>query len=372
MKNIFTKTAIKHRIRVIKQLLINYDVAIIGGYHGYNLGDIALGVSVKEALKKRNLSATLQTLYSLNSKLWRTKEYAILGGGAIGYTDSLLKLSNKYKDNFKNISILGVDFNEPDYKNEKVSRLIKDSLWVSTRNKVQADSIKMKFGRSDVIVHPDIAFSLYTKFCKEVRVGNSRKEKILLVNLVPLYGLIKDGKIISSSQYERERPDLYRNFHIMQQSYRDAVRKVVSDALKDGYKVESLPFTPNDAKMAELFFIDMDVKLTSYSDNPKQVIRKMSKASKVLATRYHATIFAAKLNLEVIPLAYAKKNEYLLEELGISRNSYLTVDDLAKGRKVFPVPITFSPEIVDKWETRSQHAIDKCIDRILESKSSKS
>lgn len=368
MKSIFNKISLKHRLRVLKQLIINYDVAIIGGYHGYNLGDIALGVSVQEALKKRNLSATLQTIYSLNSRLWKTKEYAILGGGAIGYTDSLLKLSSKYGDNFKYISILGVDFNEPDYTNNKVSKLIKDSLWVSTRNQIQADFLKEKFGRSDVYVHPDLAFSLYSEFCKNIREQKSVKSKKLLVNLVPLYGLINDGEIVSSKQYEKERPDLYENFERMQGCYREGVRKVVSDALKEGYRVESLPFTPNDAKMAELFFQDMDVKLTKYSDNPKQVLKRMSKADKVLATRYHATIFAAKLNLEIIPLAYAKKNEYLLEELGITRDSYLTVDDLAKGTKKFPKAIKFSSTLIDKWENNSQLALDKCIDKIIESK----
>lgn len=46
-------TQIQHLQRFASQHLRMPDVGIIGGYHGGNLGDIALGESVRQLLLKR-------------------------------------------------------------------------------------------------------------------------------------------------------------------------------------------------------------------------------------------------------------------------------------------------------------------------------
>lgn len=87
----------------------------------------------------------------------------------------------------------------------------------------------------------------------------------------------------------------------------------------------------------------------------------MSEASWILPTRYHATIFALKLGIPITPIAYAVKNELLLTELGVSRDSFLSSEDLAKGKSQLPNAVSVRPEIISKWEDRSRNAIEDCI-----------
>ncbi|MFN9710778.1 MAG: hypothetical protein ACK55K_05155, partial [Bacteroidota bacterium] len=68
--------------RRFRQQLSIPDVAVIGGYHGVNLGDMALGASVKRQLQNRNITSGLQTIYNLEKWKWPPTNFAILGGGA--------------------------------------------------------------------------------------------------------------------------------------------------------------------------------------------------------------------------------------------------------------------------------------------------
>ena len=362
MYNMIKTVRFKQICRLAFQLLTKNRVAVIGGYHGVNLGDIALGYSVLEVLKSKGINGSLQTIYTLDKYPWPITKYAIVGGGAIGYKDSLIKVVNRYKGNFDKVALLGVDYNESNYE-DNFKSLMRESAWISCRNKNQALFIENIIERKNIHSHPDLAFSYRKEFCKLLR--NKKKEKIVLINVVPLYGSVVDGKLLPSEKYKEERPELYKNYNTMIDNYRSGIREIIINALHEGYRVESIPFTPGDESMAKLIMKDLKVKHNKYSDNPKAMLCKMGTAEKVFATRYHATIFAFKVGAKVIPMAYAKKNEFLLTELGFKREDFISSTDLANGKTIIDRHIKVEESIISEWETNCHKVLNDCINTLV-------
>jgi hypothetical protein len=350
---------VKHRLRNIKQKITGVPVGVIGGYHGGNLGDMALGASVANALGDKGIKSGLQTIYNLSK--WPAAEFAIVGGGAVGYADSLQKVAERYKGHYDKVALLGVDFNEKTYTGDALE-LIKNAAFVSGRSESQAEKMIKISGRKDIIFHPDIAFSLYREFCeKEREKVDEQRPKKLLLNLIPLYGRITDGKVVPVEEYRAERQDLYQSFDQMQRTYESLIRTIVIKALADGYEVETIPFTPEDGEYGELILSDLNVKHVKYHADPYTMMKHMAGASQIFATRYHTTIFAIKLGIPIIPIAYAVKNEMLLHELGVSRDTYLSTGDLANGVNTIPSPVKVSSSVLNEFELRSRAAIDASI-----------
>ena len=357
-----TQTQIKHVTRNIHQRLNKIQVGIIGGYHGGNLGDMALGYSVRQLLDLRSIKSGLQTIYNLNK--WPKTPFGIVGGGAVGYTDSLRKLIDRYKGNYDHIAFLGVDFNEENYPVDCIE-LIREAAFVSCRSKSQALRLMNLTGRGDIGYHPDLAFSLLNDYCDYQRINPFRKNnKKLFVNIVPLYGKVNNGTISPLLQYKSERPNLYKNFFRMHDSYKEVLREIVLKALGEGYEVESLPFTESDAEYARIILDGLPVRHVVYNSDPVRMLKKITTADWVLATRYHATIFGLKAGVKLSPIAYAIKNELLLEELGVERTKYLSTDDLTNGIDQAPKPITVDPDKIKSWEINSISAINFCIDKM--------
>jgi hypothetical protein len=87
-----------------------YNIAVIGGYHGGNLGDMALGIATQKVIKRLGYKSCLKTIYSIGKLPYPKISHAILGGGAIGYEDSLSKVQKLYFNDLSKVALLGVDF----------------------------------------------------------------------------------------------------------------------------------------------------------------------------------------------------------------------------------------------------------------------
>jgi len=350
---------IRHIARNVQQKVMGISVGVIGGYHGGNLGDMALGESAATRLGERKIKTGLQTIYNLEK--WPSAPYAIVGGGAVGYADSFIRVAKRYKGNFNKVALLGVDYNEKTYSGECLE-LIKGAAYLSCRSQAQAERMMLLSGRKDISSHPDIAFSLYRDFCVNHRVKLQHKtNKVMLVNIIPLYGKLENNQVVSSDQYQSERPELYESFDQMHTSYRNYVRGVVIKAIADGYEVQTIPFTPQDATFGEFLLEGLNVKHTEYHSDPLRMIKHMATAAVVLATRYHATIFALKLGIPLYPVAYAVKNELLLQDLGVNRDQFLSTVDLANGKEHISEPVEVNVELINKYEIKSTAAIDAAV-----------
>jgi hypothetical protein len=356
-----TATQIKHLSRNLQQRLFKIPVGVIGGYHGGNLGDMALGKSVIDRLSFYKINSGLQTIYNLDK--WPLAPKAIVGGGAVGYADSLSRVARRYKNNYHNVALLGVDFNEESYPQD-CTDLIRNAAFVSGRSKAQADRLKELTGREVVYNHPDIAFSLINEYCVKQRTKQQTGKKKMLVNVVPLYANLKDGVISSVERYRSERPELYQNFDVMHKSYQKVVRDLVERALQEGYVVETIPFTPVDREYAIHILQGLPVTHLAYHSDTEKMIKYMATADWVVATRFHATIFGLKLGAKLSPIAYASKNERMLDELGVDRSAFLSTGDLANGLVTALEPIKVESNKISKWENETVQSIDLCIKQL--------
>src|SRR5690606_10799857 len=135
-------------------------------------------------------------------------------------------------------------------------------------------------------------------------------------------------------QYQSERPELFQNFDVMHESYSRGIRFAVQEAIDNGYSVETIPFTSQDEAFGRYLLQGFKVKHHLYHDNPFKMLKNISGADTVIPTRLHATIFAIKTGANIRPIAYATKNVQMLEEAGISAESFLTSGDLANKQSV--------------------------------------
>ena len=192
-------------------------------------------------------------------------------------------------------------------------------------------------------------------------------EKKLLMNIVPLYGRVQNDNIIPGGQYASERPALYNNWDTMQKGYKALIYATIDDYISQGYAVETLPFTPMDHVAAKILLKGLKVHHHPFCPDPYRVFTRIQTASVFFASRYHATIFGLKANVNIIPFAYAKKNEQLLNDLQIDASHFHTPDDFTNVdftiKKIRP--INYDLRQVKHLQSDANLAIQKCVDTLL-------
>lgn len=355
-------TQIHHRLRWLTQKIQHPKFAVIGGYHGGNLGDMALGISIKNSFSSVRIPSYLQTIYNLEK--WPKATYAVIGGGAIGYIDSLNKVYERYRSDFSTVAFVGVDFNEPQYPPHLLN-MLSNAAYVSCRSKEQADRLKEATNRETINYHPDVAYGLATELCAKSRLPEYPKSKKLLVNLVPLYGHYNGTRLEPSLQYRDERPELYQHFEEMHKNYALAVRSAVEEALDTDYTVETIPFTPQDDIYGRSVLKGLTVRHNAYHDNPIKMLEKISVSDTVIPTRFHATIFAIKTGANIRPIAYATKNALMFKAAGILPSAFLTSTDLAHGKNALPPAFRIEPQLVGQWERSVSQHIQEAINTLV-------
>lgn len=341
---------IKHIFRNLSQQIIHNDIAIIGSYHGGNVGDMILGKSIEKILKSEGLSSDLQTLHNLEK--WPKRKFAIIGGGAVGYNEALEKVYDIYKNDLNNVFVLGVDFNEPNLtSNSKL--LLESASFISCRSSEQQIKLSRQLSRDDIYAQPDIGFTY------PITTGaNSNKKPILLINAIPLYGYFNQNRLVPELQFKIERPEIFDNFDLIHKNYINAIIKIIQKYKMLGYQIETLPFSTEDDIYAKKYLSDLDIKINTYSSNPSYNINLIRRADTVLATRYHATIFSLRLNKNIIPFAYAKKNEELLSKIGA--NNYASILTLLNNNLELPV-VRYDKKQIRTLELEANKMIEKCI-----------
>ena len=320
------KPGIQHKLNWLTQQFSKNNIRIVGGYHYGNIGDMAMGMSAKEFLEVKGLSSHLQTIYNL--KYWPNKKYTILGGGAIGYNICLNQVQKSLKGNYQNLGIIGVDFNEPSYPDSTIDMLCK-AAFISTRSNSQAELLSTLTQRNDIKAYPDLAFAYRISAFKKIRqpIVNGKNRERLLFNIVPLYGQIKGGKMVVSKQYQLERPDIIQNHSSYLAAYIDFIKSHVSKAINLGIDVVHIPFTPSDEAYAKMIFNGPEIIHLPYSADPTSIGFRINPTDKFITTRFHATVFGIRSGASVLPIAYARKNEELLFDLGWGKHEYFQLTE---------------------------------------------
>ncbi len=312
------KLEILHRLRWLKQMIYATDISVAGGYHLGNAGDILMGKSVQQLLKKFNKLGSLQTLYNLS--IWPKAKKVILGGGAIGYSKPLEELTNTYPDPSK-VLVLGVDFNESSYSSELISYLKAIPVLV-TRSEANGKYLNLLLGRNDILSLPDLGFIWQNENFLANRTNP--KDKKLVVNLMPIYVEKFQNSYRPIEQYRNERPEVYSNIEKIFANYLNWAEGIISSYRADGFSITAIPFTPADEElMLGLSFLKKS-EVLPYDSNILNSLEIMINASTILCTRFHATLIGIRSFSEIIPFAYAHKNEELLHSIGITSEQIVT------------------------------------------------
>jgi polysaccharide pyruvyl transferase WcaK-like protein len=153
----------------------------------------------------------------------------------------------------------------------------------------------------------------------------------------------------------------------MQKGYKALIYATIDDYISQGYAVETLPFTPMDHVAAKILLKGLKVHHHPFCPDPYRVFTRIQTASVFFASRYHATIFGLKANVNIIPFAYAKKNEQLLNDLQIDASHFHTPDDFTNVdftiKKIRP--INYDLRQVKHLQSDANLAIQKCVDTLL-------
>ncbi len=324
MNGVYT---IKHSARCIIQHLIKPELAIIGGYHLGNFGDLLLGNSIKEICNQKGIKSGLQTIYNLEK--WPKINHAIIGGGAVGYEYSLQKLIKRYKNSPEKIGFLGVDFNEKQYSKESI-QFLKDVKFITCRSEIQQIKIKNLTGRNDILFHQDLAFSFRRNFFKEIKLIPSERRPKLFINILPLYATLKNDKLIPKLHYQKENPHFFEHFDEYQKAYLKLISEIITIGKENNFEIETLPYSFQDESMAKNFIHDTSIKQNKYDINLQNNIKRIKPNDWVFSTRLHVTIMAIKAGAKLTALTYADKNVRLLNDLNIKENQFIRLEDLLK------------------------------------------
>lgn len=311
------RARLQHRSRWIRQRIVPPEVGVIGGYHYGNLGDIALGLSVQEEVRRFGARSALQTIYNLDH--WPAAPVGIVGGGAVAYMGPLDALSRRYGSRPQSLSFAGVDFNDPNAL-RKHRAFLQEVNRITCRSEEQAELVRSALGRPDVVAAPDLVFTLLQAEFGRLRAargqGGASSAKLLAINLVPLMASVVRRQLVPSEHMQRERPSMVAQFELLHERYVALARQVCSDHIRQGWRVVHLPFTPTDDTYARYALAGLPVSFDSYRSTPESVISRLKLAGRFFTTRFHALILGVRAGVPLIPFAYASKNERLLASLG--------------------------------------------------------
>lgn len=322
---------IEHRMRWGTQQIFRPDIAVVGGYHHGNLGDMAMGYAVARRIKANSADCALQTIYNLDR--WPTAKRAIVGGGAVGYSECLRQLAARYGNDPERVAILGVDFNDPEAL-DKHAEFLKRVAFITCRSARQASNLTRVLGRTDVTWHPDLCFSLYEPPNEDIQARNSRRP-IFGINCVPLF-LKKSGqRFVPGTSYmseiSRESPDLLPHIETLGLVYSELVRNVCLQAQRVGFSVLHIPFTPLDDMFARAVLTSGGITFVPYTSSVRSVLSSIAQCQQFFTTRFHSLVLSLLRRCAIIPFCYASKCDRLLEDLGIAGESVIRLTDLLQG-----------------------------------------
>lgn len=316
------------------------ELGILGCYHRFNVGDMALGISIQRIAESKNVSSQLKSIHRDDYLKYSNTLSVILGGGSITLPENfkkLKKLMSLSRLEPINIAIIGVDLNTQ-YFTEEIVAFLREVQFISCRclyNKTELNLQKV-LDRNNIVFHPDLAFSLYsdTQKIEPEFLENKNKPKILGINMYPWYSSLKRGKWVSedhSRSYFGDSSRYQLDYSYLSIEYIKLFMEIIRFYQDLGYVVHHIPFAVEDDLFARSILRNTNVIFNNHTSNPYNVLKKMSDFSLFVGTRLHANIFALIQGIPLISIAYGKKCENLFVDLGIPHNNQITHENFIQN-----------------------------------------
>lgn len=338
----------------------NSSLVVLGGYHGENTGDWAMGEAILIAAAEQNIDARTVAMRDAQTVGESTK-HVIIGGGAVATPEVLEVVAEVWAKNEFRVTMVGVDFsaNMGEFSS-LVQRMCQASTSIGLRHGNQYERVRKWANNSDTYVHADLAFSL-----PPPAVPNS-KSRTLAVNVLPLYhmhasGAFKAGSPLSD-MYKRNNSGFYGKIEEIANAYVNFVQTYTAEYVANGYRIIHVPFAPEDDAFARAILPKHTVFYPFTLDLAK-LETVISNSEVFLPTRFHALVAGLRTHSNIVPLAYAGKAEQLLTDFGVENEKIINREKLISNKNAWAL---FSPsqESINRSVESSQMASSRAISEV--------
>jgi len=273
---------------------VPHDIGVHGSYNTGNIGDRAIGQSIKKQFSKQGYSV---------KKLPKYIEYSnagirVLGGGGVlhdWYGTEHLRTRLNYLSGRS--AILGVGV--PGFRTKEAKELIAEELQnvdlVTVRDEWSQKRLE-KYYSGDVhvtacpaLLHHDPNHSSSGK------TGVNFRPWFHLDTDVMEYYFDYDKKI----DYKRAKREYIKN------------AKYICDNISNPVFI---PFKKKDEDFARQY---LDIDILPYKFSVDRTLKRVSSVDQMVAMRYHSLVFAAICDTPVLAIAYEPKVSYLADRLGV-------------------------------------------------------
>lgn len=311
------------------------SLGVVGAYNTSNVGDLAMGWTIRRIAELRRAKPELQSLSSLDA--YPRRSCTILGGGGLIHlhqpTSTLQLLLRHSPDK---LAFVGVDGRiEPNECSEQVRSMLQRVAWIGVRNDVIREEMSAITDRSDIQVAPDVAFALASTLdAKGKPTGRHGDAPILGINVVPNLISVKGRSVQANSQsspwFQKHFPEEAVVYGEIGQRYIELFRNVVEVYRSRGWTIRHIPFAVEDDVLARTVLANAGVEFVTYRANPVSVLAEVSTCTCMIASRFHAHVFALLSRTPVLSVAYAPKCGSLWSELALNREAQIRNLDLVR------------------------------------------
>ena len=315
--------------RIISQHLIKPDLQILGAFHGGNVGDNTLGLSVANIAKSEKPKIGLQNIYNL--RVYPVSELTICAGGATGVNSNMTLLAERNRNMAAKTSLIGMDFASDigDFSDNALE-FLSNVQYISCRSRKQTEKVASVLNRGDIHYQPDNAFAYDFSYSKSFKEKNT---KILGFNSLPFFmqWINKKGFLPGTalaSWYKNKNNNFFQYIEDFGPKYIEYIQNCLSIYISRGWQIHHVPFTTEDDTFAKTFFQMDGVKFISFNPSPNKTFAHVSNCDLFLSTRYHSLVFSLIARVPCIPFMYAVKCNDLLSDLDFDSNLNHAIDRL--------------------------------------------
>ena len=312
------------------------DCALLGCYNTSNVGDLALGWTIRRVAQEYSLPVNLVSYTAVRA--FPTPRKMIIGGGAVlpRHAATIAGLASLHPDLALNSAAIGLGVGGRLDHNALSTAFVdfaKRMPFFSVRSDHDRAEVANIIGREDIAVYPDVAFALATAFQVDFN-RITRHERTLGISVLPFFMKQRLDRIVAVDRAphwapDRHFPNLTARRSRLGPEFISMIRQVIDEYHRMGWRVRHIPFSIEDDAFARAVLSDLPIEFVGFRPDPLHVLKQIASCSRVIATRFHAHVFALASSTPLLSFGYDVKCESLWKELSLSDASQVRRDDFA-------------------------------------------
>lgn len=311
--------------------LIQPKYTIVGAYNTQNLGDLAMGMTLREIARSLGIPAHLAFLGSHGNI--SASSAAVMGGGELGNPTSFSCFKKHVHGQSARAAVIGVNASvDIEEAPAELLEFLAALPFISQRTRKATMDLARLLGR-EVVYQPDITFAIPLLFPEAIS-SHGRSEKIG-ISFSPMYMTVRDqSRLVPSKELEplfaRYNPAFHRYLGVAGIRYTEVVQKLVDVLSARGQKLVHIAFSPvDDLFSRSVLGAKSGVEFVRFWPDPLRALREISECASLYATRFHAHIFGLLARVPTVSIAYSQKCETLWEDLGLDPGNQVNRMDIA-------------------------------------------